>query len=370
MKKILFPLIDTNKGGNLLSAISIFDKIDQKKFKAYFLLISTRGIENKIFELIKEKNNKNKKIYFININHNFESFFFNFFLIFKLFIFIYFNKFDLVHTNDGFLNSKFSILKIFFNFKLVIHLRNTDNSRRNYINFYLADKIICISRFVKKIIPNKFKFKTLILYNYVELFNENIKIKKIHSLLIKKNKNEKIIFYVSNLHERKRSITFLKILKHLNKNKNFIGFMFFQSNQNQYKKLRQTINENKLNNKIFLFNNFKTHYWIAVANEFKKKLLLSTSINEPLGRNLIEAILNKILVVANNSGGHREILNKKNGTLINTENIIYASQVIERLFHEKKSKMEKMLLIKEIQKKFQNKEYFIKINKIYLSTIK
>ena len=371
MKKILFPLIDINKGGNILSTISIFDKIDIKKFKTYVLLISTKGPKNKIFRLIKEQNSNNKNIYFINMNYKFDSLFFNLFLTSKLFFFILIHKFDLIHTNDGYLNSKFSILKIFYSFKLIIHLRNTDNSRRNYLNFYLADKIICISKFVKNNIPNQFKFKALVLYNFVELFNKNIKIKNSHLKLIKKIRNKEIIFYVSNLHERKKPFTFVKILDDLNKIKNdFIGLMFFQSNQNKYENLLQFIKKKKLKNKIYLFRNSKVHYWIPIANKFKKKILLSTSINEPLGRNLIEAILNDIRVVANNSGGHKEILNKKVGALINTENIGIASKIIEQLHQKKQLRSEKILFKNNIKKKFQDKKFFRKINKIYELTIR
>ncbi len=371
MKKILFPLIDTNKGGNILSTISIFDKIDTKKFKIYVLLISTKGVENKIFKLIKEKKNINKKIHLIYINSKYGSIFFHIFLNLKLFFFIFENKFDLIHTNDGFLNSRFSILKIFYRFKLIIHLRNTDNSRRNYLNFYLADKIICISKFVKNKIPIKFKFKAVVLYNYVQLFNKNIQIQKNHFRIVKANKDKKIIFFISNLHQRKKPLTFIKIINDLNKrNRNYIGMMFFQSSQNQYSELRQFIKKSNLANKIYLFCNSKTHYWIPFARKFQNKILLSTSINEPLGRNLIEAILSNIIVVANNSGGHKEIINKKNGILTNTENIKDTSKLIDKLFKKKKLEINKPILLKELKEKFQNKKYFFQINKIYGRTIR
>ena len=230
----------------------------------------------------------------------------------------------------------------------------------------MADKIICISKFVKNKIPIKFKFKSVILYNYVQLFNKNIQIKKKDLNLIKINKNKKIIFYISNLHQRKKPLTFVKIINELNKrNSHYIGMMFFQSNQNEYNKLGQFIQELKLRNKIYLFCNSTTHYWIPIANKFKKKLLLSTSINEPLGRNLIEAMLSNILVVANNSGGHKEIINEKNGILTNTENIKNTSKLIEKLFKKKESKIKKVIFLKETKEKFQNEKYFNEINKIY-----
>ena len=85
MKKILFPLIDTNKGGNILSTISILDRVDTKKFKVYVLLISTKGVENKIFKLIKEKKDNKKKIHLIYVNSKYGG------LLFKI-IFFHFSK--------------------------------------------------------------------------------------------------------------------------------------------------------------------------------------------------------------------------------------------------------------------------------------
>ena len=52
--------------------------------------------------------------------------------------------------------------------------------------------------------------------------------------------------------------------------------------------------------------NYPTHYWIPFVKSIKK-ILLATSMNEPLGRNLVEAVLNKIFVIANDSGGHRKL---------------------------------------------------------------
>ena len=49
-------------------------------------------------------------------------------------------------------------------------------------------------------------------------------------------------------------------------------------------------------------------------------------------------MLSNILVVANNSGGHKEIINEKNGILTNTENIKNTSKLIEKLFKKKNLK--------------------------------
>ena len=85
-----------------------------------------------------------------------------------------------------------------------------------------------------------------------------------------------------------------------------------------------------------------------------KKILVATSINEPLGRNLIEAVLNKIFVIANDSGGHKEIINKKYGILTKTDNIVDTGNKIINYFEisskSKNYKNSNIKLFKKISK--------------------
>ena len=142
--------------------------------------------------------------------------------------------------------------------------------------------------------------------------------------------------------------------------------MFFQSNKEEYLKLKNKIKNKCINKNIYLFKNLPTHYWIPFIKKFKKKIMLATSINEPLGRNIIEALLNNIFVVANNSGGHKEIINKGCGALCDTSNVDKAVKLINNLFLRKNNEIKKINLI-PIKKKFQNKEFFRNIENIYLN---
>ena len=365
MKKIIFPLLEANKGGNILSAISIIDKINYQKFNHSILLISSKGSKNDIAKFLKKKGNSNFNT--ININFDINSLVFKIIFLVKLiYFFLSKNKIHIVHTNDGYLNFYFSIIKLIFGFKLILHIRNTDTSRRNFLSFFLAEKIICISKFVKNKIPSFFLEKTIVLYNYVELFDKKIKIKKKHFSLIKKIKNKNVILCVSNIHKRKKPKNFLDILEKLNQgqNKIFVGLMFFNSNQNEYNNIRNIIKKRKLEDNIFLFNNLTTHYWIPLIKRFNKKILLATSLNEPLGRNLIEATMNNIFVVANNSGAHKEIINKINGILVNIDNIENVKKCIENIFNHKKL-LKRKFLTKNFLNKFQDKKYFKKIENLY-----
>ena len=208
------------------------------------------------------------------------------------------------------------------------------------------------------------------MYNYVDQFNNGLKINKNHTKLINKLKKKKILLFVSNIHARKKPKVFLKILKYLlTKDNSYFGLMFFISDSSQKNLLNEFIFKNKLEKNVILMRNYPTHYWIPFVKSIKKKILLATSMNEPLGRNLVEAVLNKIFVIANDSGGHREIINKKYGILTKTDNIINTGNKIINYFEiMSKSKNYKNPNIKIFKTKFQNKDYFIKLQKIYTQT--
>tara|TARA_Y100000590_G_C15690017_1_gene1003080 strand:- start:36 stop:1148 length:1113 start_codon:yes stop_codon:yes gene_type:complete len=365
VKKILFPLLDSNRGGNILSALSICKNINKKKYKAYILLIYDKEKkEKKNLKLFKNSNINN--INFLTISYNKKKFYSKIVFFYKLICFFSSRSFDIVHTNDGLLNFSFSIINLLYNFKLVIHLRNTDNSRRNFLTYAIARKIICISNFVKIKTLASFSYKKIVLYNYIDFFNKKIKLKKNHKKFINKNKNKKIILFVSNIHHRKKPEVFVEVLEKLvKKDKNFIGLMFFQSNKTDLNKFKKYLRNKNINKKIHLFHNLPAHYWMPFIKKFKKIIMLATSKNEPLGRNLVEASLNKIFVIANNSGGHKEIITKNSGILFNTNNVNKTAKIINYTFSHNHDGRVKKINLNLVKKKFQDKKYFKKIENIY-----
>ena len=237
----------------------------------------------------------------------------------------------------------------------------------NYLSFFFAKKIICISKFVKNKTPSFFNKKKIVLYNYVEFFNKKIKILNKHKKIVRKYKNKNFILFNSNIHERKKPEAFIDLINKLNyKNNDYIGLMFFQSNNSQLQNLKKYIKYRKIDKRIYLFQNYPIHYWVPFVKKVKKKVLFAPSKNEPLGRNLIEAILKNIFVIANNSGGHKEIVDKSNGILINN---IYSNSLIdliEFLFKKYEKKIQTSKTKENFINKFQDKNYINKIEKIYL----
>ena len=124
MKKILFPIFVNNKGGNILSTISICKNLDKNLFQITILLIGFKNKRN-IYKINYSKGKINiKYLPFDKITKVSK---------FKLYIFIFKflrkNKYDIIHTNDGFLNLSFSIVRLFIKFNQILHIRNTDNSK-------------------------------------------------------------------------------------------------------------------------------------------------------------------------------------------------------------------------------------------------
>ena len=143
MKKILFPIFVNNKGGNILSTISICNNLDKNLFKITILLIGLKNTRNIYKKIIHKKKINIKQLQFDTIPQGL-----NLSYLFSIFKFLRKNKYDIIHTNDGFLNLSFSIVRLFVKFNQILHIRNTDNSKRNYLSFIVSSKIICISNFV------------------------------------------------------------------------------------------------------------------------------------------------------------------------------------------------------------------------------
>ena len=203
MKKILFPIFVNNKGGNILSTISICKNLDKNLFQITILLIGFKNKRNIYKKIIQKEKINIKYLPFdkitkvLNLNY-----------IFSLFKFLRKNKYDIIHTNDGFLNLSFSIVRLFIKFNQILHIRNTDNSKRNYLSFLVSNKIICISNFVYQKIPNFFNYKKTVMYNYVDQFNNDLKINKKHTKLINKIKKKSFTFCVKYSCKKKTNSIF------------------------------------------------------------------------------------------------------------------------------------------------------------------
>ena len=90
------------------------------------MLIGLKNTRNIYKKIIHKKKINIKQLQFDTIPQGL-----NLSYLFSIFKFLRKNKYDIIHTNDGFLNLSFSIVRLFVKFNQILHIRNTDNSKRN-----------------------------------------------------------------------------------------------------------------------------------------------------------------------------------------------------------------------------------------------
>ena len=340
-KKICFPLKSHSFGGSHKSVLIIIKNIDKKIFDS-IVVIHRRGIiekylkKNKIkFVILPLKHIVGEKKGFFNFLNSI------FLSSLKIIIFVKKQNISTVHTNDIGMHLTWSIPSFLTRTKLIWHCRNYFSNWPLYRFFSIfPKKILCISRFVKNSIPNFSKNKSVVTYDPVNLNNSYLKKNKLRIQLNKKishNNKTFVIGCVSNFTKQKRPFDFLLLAEKLLKRSKQKFFFIMVGSLDKYKK-RFFIDEVKKReiNKNFLI----LDYVDPIENIISAfDLTFAPAYNEGLGRVLIESMSVKTPIIANNSGGHKEIIqNNINGWLYNTNNIEDAANVILDLINKKKLK--------------------------------
>ncbi len=281
---------------NTISVISL----GKNEYKRYFSRLNINVIELKqkkatfailkIYSILKKQSDKKKTIFVSNINYAnvLSCIFFNNLKNFKLILIE---------------RTPLQELKVFFNFK--------DYIKKNFIYFLIkifykrADIIIGNSFGVSSFIKSKLNLP-------VQTFYPIINFRKI------KKRYNKIphISWIGRDSNEKRIIDFLKSLKMI-KNKDIIINIVCDKNVKiKYKNLINFNDFKKINfYKYSLNKNF-------IENIYKRTdIYISTSIFEGFPNTIVEAVINKCLVIASDSyGGCRDIIiNNNYGLLFKTK---------------------------------------------------
>ncbi len=231
-------------------------------------------------------------------------------------------------------------LKIFFNFK--------DFIKKNFIYFLIklfyrkADIIIGNSFGVSSFVKSKLKLPVQTIYPIINFREIKKKYNKIPN-----------ISWIGRDSDEKRIIDFIKSLKMI-KNKNIIINIVCDKNvKDKYKNFFNFSDFKKINfYKYRLNENF-------IENIYKKTdIYISTSIFEGFPNTIVEAVINKCLVIASNSyGGCRDIIKNNNyGLLFKTKDSDELARKIDFSIDNFKNCKKKI--------KIANKEIFKK-SKIY-----
>ena len=234
-------------------------------------------------------------------------------------------------------------------------MRSRDNSRRLSIYALFASKILSVSKFCKENIIRLFWNKITVIKNYFKEVKGNQKI--CHNKL-------KTISFVANYKPQKRPELFFNIIQKLNYRKNNLIFNIYGSFKTKEKeKLLNLVSSKKKKDNIF----FKGHKFPIDSYISNSEIVLCLGEREGFGRVLIESMLNKVLVIATNEGGHKEVIqNKKNGILIDSKNV---TQFVSEIKHYLTNNKERRRIINNAFK-FAKQNYVINnkaevIEKIY-----
>ncbi len=260
------------------------------------------------------------------------------------------------------------ILCKFFRKKILVRSNTspdgwTTNYLKNFIYSYFikkADKIIVNSFQFQKKMQSKFKVKTKMIYNPLNLIEIKKKaLEKIDLRFIKKHHIN--IINIGRLTDQKNQILILKAIKMLSKNIKInlviIGYGNKKNNLNMF------IKNNKLSNRVTIIEEIDNPYkYIA-----KFDLFILSSKYEGLPNVLLECLALKIPIISTNcpTGPYEILNNNKYGTLFRVGDYEELSRLILKFKNKRKNFIKKTISGYNSLKRF---NYFVNCNK-YLKEI-
>ena len=357
--RVCFPFVGNSIGGSHLSSIELIKALDKSKFDIK-LLVHKKGILSKylvsegikpIFLEVKNFVGQKKGIIINSLNILIN--------IFKLTSFINKNNIDIVHLNDASAGLTWVIPSKLSKAKLVWHQRVVFPNWMLYKTLsFFSEKIVCISDFVYRSLPNFNKKKSEKIFNPVSLNKTKKNILQNKDL---KNKKIKKILFLANIIERKRVDLFIKAAESISKVIPNSKFYIVGSDKKEI--LKRKYNK-EIKEKISYIGYTKNkEVWLKNCD-----LLIVTSENEGFNRTIVEGMLSKIPVIAVNSGAHKEIIkNNFNGWLVKSGNLKELIKISIKVLNLKKKPLSKVIFRAEkfAKEKFNPENHVKRISKIY-----
>ena len=359
MKKIISISLSYEKGGAEISLKNLLKKLRERNYEIY-LLTSKKLVD--FYEIPEIKKvaipfNPSMKIFkkFIGIK------FINLYAILKrIYIFIKYSliikklvkkeKIKNIHIND-FKGAPFIlILKILTKSKIIWHIRDLfaleSKLKKNYYRFFgkFSDILIAISPLVEKMLKD-IGFKNVkMIYNIIELKEENISKSKAREIL-NLPEDKFIIGYIGRISEEKEIENLLIALRDLkNEIKNLFCLIVGDDFKNGGEKIKliKKIKELNLEEyvKFFEWQKNPENYYISLDLFVHPR----EKTFEPLGRNVIEAMGYGTPICVSEKFSWL-IEDKKNGFIFNKNSL---SKKILEIYKEK----EYLKIISENEKKF------------------
>jgi len=367
--KILFPFVGDSIGGSHVSTFTLLDclKAEYTDIKVDVLVFSASDDFKKYASM--------HDIHFRELGlelNKYSKFNIIFDILRSLYLTIRYlsrESIDVVHTNDLRMNLIFLVASKFVFTKHLWHQR-TSMPRSSFGQrvYLLCDKFVVISNFILNQIHDSIPLsKISMVYNPVESYSASS-----NELLVRKEffvKKKHTLAYIANMTQQKKPEFFVELAKYITKN---------QSNKYQFimvgrvsDSIKKTVNEyKKCGNldstfKMVGFQYSVEKYWPNID------FLIVPAIRDGFGRTIVEAMRAGVVVIASNSGGHKEIIQDGyNGFLVKQLNEeLFASKLF--IFENNVNKYMEVLLNahKDTSSKYSVKNHTSKIHSIYHSMI-
>ena len=360
-KRICFPFEGNNLGGSHYSTLELIKNLYRKKF--YILIVLQK--KGYFYNFLKKKKIKFQYLPVKNFVGEKKGIILNLFrilsLINKFRNFIKKNNVDIIHGNDGRINLSWVIPTKISLINFIWHQRLKFATGWNLYEYlsYFSDKIICVSNNVEKCKPKFLKKKITKISNPISLgtAENNIKLQKKYF-----NKKNKKVLFLGNIIERKKIDIFIKSAQLIRLK--LPNTKFYIVGLDKHNILKKLLNKNKIDNVVHVGFTDNPFLWLK-----KCDLLLSPAVDEALGRNIVEAMLSKIPVIAANSGGNREIIkNNINGWLYNKNDYVELSKksIYVLNLHENELKILLNKAYSYAKKKYSINNHLKRMNEIYL----
>jgi len=311
--KVLFPFVGDSVGGSHRSILELYNILNSDDLIVPIFILHQSGPLSNLFDKY------NIKYEYIRTKHlagNSPSVLKITFSILtnciKISQFIRKNKIDIVHGNDLRINLTWSLPTRLSGSVYLWHQRSLMSSSILWkASTILANHFITISEYVHQSLPRNIQEskKTLVLnpFNTKCLYN-GIESRKWVNNLYNISKNTILLGYIGRLVHWKNVDFLIKCFAKYNKKNNLsLHLVIVGTGEKGYitylKKLVLELGVNK--NVTFAGFNDNPSRVISAFD-----LMIAPSDKEPFGRTLVEAMIQKTLILASKGGGHSEIIDK------------------------------------------------------------
>lgn len=309
--KVLYPFVGDSIGGSHRSIIELYNELKDSDITPIFVLHKI-GVLSELFDSL---NIKYEHIPVKRLAGESPCIFKVFFSIvcnlFKLSKFIHKNRIDVVHGNDLRINLTWSLPTRLSSAFYLWHQRSLMSPSILWkISTILADHFVTISQCVHDSLPSNISKskKTLVLnpFNTKTYYKREASRKWINKLY-GISKNDILFGYIGRLVDWKNVDFLIRCFKKYTTNSDALLHLIIvgTGNHEYVSSLKKLVYELELENFV-TFTGFNSEP-SRVISAFD--LMLAPSNQEPFGRTIVEAMIQKTPVLAACGGGHSEIIN-------------------------------------------------------------